>query len=61
MKRKRAGLAILVLLAALLVALPALVGCGGGGKGEENVIVIGISTVNIAVVIQRIAEYLLRM
>jgi hypothetical protein len=42
MKRKRAGLAILVLLAALLVALPALVGCGGGGKGEENVIVIGI-------------------
>ena len=42
MKRKRAGLAIVVLLAALLVALPALAGCGGGGKSEENVITIGI-------------------
>lgn len=42
MKRERAGLAIVVLLAALLVALPALVGCGGGEKSEENVITIGI-------------------
>jgi Periplasmic binding protein len=42
MKRTRAGLAILVLLAAVLVALPALAGCGGGGGGEEIVIKIGV-------------------
>ncbi len=42
MKRRRAGLAILVLLVALLVAVPALAGCGGGGKGEEETILIGI-------------------
>lgn len=42
MKRRQAGLAILVLLAALLVAVPALVGCGGGGKEEEKTILIGI-------------------
>jgi hypothetical protein len=42
MKRKRAGLAILIFLAAMLVALPALAGCGGGGGGEEVVIKIGV-------------------
>jgi hypothetical protein len=42
MRRRRAGLAILVLLAALLVALPALVGCGGGEKSTGKVIKIGV-------------------
>lgn len=42
MKRRRAGLAILVLLVALLVAVPALAGCGGGGKGEGETILIGV-------------------
>jgi hypothetical protein len=42
MKRRRAGLAILILLAAMLVALPGLAGCGGGGGGEGVVIKIGV-------------------
>jgi hypothetical protein len=42
MKRKGAGLAILVLIAALLVALPALAGCGGKSKEEQETILIGI-------------------
>jgi len=42
MKRRRAGLAILVLLVALLAGLPALPGCGGGGGGEEIVIKLGV-------------------
>ncbi len=42
MRRRRAGLAILVLLVALLAALPALAGCGGGGGGEEIVIKLGV-------------------
>jgi len=43
MKRRQVGLAILVFLAALLVAVPALAGCGGGGNGgEEETILIGI-------------------
>jgi hypothetical protein len=42
MRRRRVGLAILVLLAALMVAVPALVGCGGGAKSEEVVIKIGV-------------------
>jgi len=42
MRRRRAGLAILVLLVALLTALPGLAGCGGGGGGEEIVIKLGV-------------------
>ena len=43
MKRKQAGLAIIVLLTALLVALPALAGCGGGKEEEgEKTILVGI-------------------
>ncbi len=41
MKRKRMGLAVALLLVALLAALPALAGCAGG-DGEENIIKIGI-------------------
>jgi len=43
-KRKQAGLAMLILLAALLVAVPAVAGCGGGGNGGEGekTILIGI-------------------
>ncbi len=68
MKRRRAGLAILVLLAALLVALPALAGCGGGGKSEERVIKIGIladftGTAGTAMqpTIQTVEEYLTKV
>ncbi|MBN2100110.1 MAG: ABC transporter substrate-binding protein [Dehalococcoidia bacterium] len=43
MKRRHVGLAILILLATLLVAVPALAGCGGGkSEEEENTILIGI-------------------
>lgn len=43
MKRKRAGLAILILLSTLLVTVPALVGCGGGKSEEaQKTILIGI-------------------
>ncbi|MDM8001276.1 MAG: ABC transporter substrate-binding protein [Dehalococcoidia bacterium] len=42
MKRRQAGLAILILLAALLVAVPALAGCGGKTEGKANTILLGI-------------------
>ena len=41
MKRKGVGLAILVILVALLAVVPALAGCSGG-ESEEKVIKIGI-------------------
>jgi ABC-type branched-subunit amino acid transport system substrate-binding protein len=41
MKGKRVGLAILIVLVALLGALPALAGCAGG-ESEERVIKIGV-------------------
>lgn len=43
MRRKQVGVTIVALLAALLVALPALAGCGGGDKEEaQKTILIGI-------------------
>ena len=42
MKRKRVGLAIMVVLVTLLVALPSLVGCAKKEEGAERVIKIGV-------------------
>ena len=42
MKRKRVGLAIMVVLVTLLVALPTLVGCARKEEGADRVIKIGV-------------------
>jgi hypothetical protein len=42
MKRRRAGLATLVLLLIVLVALPAVPACGGGDEGEGETLLVGV-------------------